>query len=150
MASGVQIEAYSVEDKGKGISFNRYCYNVQPGIEINYADGSNEVSDITIGMEGMIPFATYNASNSNPDLILEMNKHLEIAFEDQKNSNTYASMKNEITSIANEARAIGDYNQNEYQRYLALKQYEYRYFEVLKAYVPMLLRKEEFFTSTFK
>ena len=36
------MEAYSVEDKGKGISFNVYCYNVQPGVIINYADGSNK------------------------------------------------------------------------------------------------------------
>ena len=28
LCSGVQIEAYSVEDKGKGISFNVYCFNV--------------------------------------------------------------------------------------------------------------------------
>ena len=44
LGNGVQIEAYSVEDKGKGISFNVFCYNVQPGIEINYADGSNKLA----------------------------------------------------------------------------------------------------------
>ena len=48
LASGVQMEAYSVEDKGKGICFNVYCYNVQPGITINYADGSSKLSDGTI------------------------------------------------------------------------------------------------------
>ena len=40
LASGVQMEAMSVEDKGAGISFNVFCYNVQPGVEINYADGN--------------------------------------------------------------------------------------------------------------
>ena len=30
VANGVQMEAYSVEDKGKGICFNVYVYNVQP------------------------------------------------------------------------------------------------------------------------
>ena len=44
LCDGVQIEAYSVEDKGKGVSFNVFCYNVQPGIEINYADGSNKLA----------------------------------------------------------------------------------------------------------
>jgi len=39
VASGVQMEAYSVEDKGKGICFNVYVYNVQPGINIDYATG---------------------------------------------------------------------------------------------------------------
>ena len=41
LASGVQIEAWSVEDNGKGICFNVYCYNVQPGIVIDYATGES-------------------------------------------------------------------------------------------------------------
>lgn len=41
LCSGVQMEAYSVEDSGKGVSFNVYCYNVQPGVIIDYIDGSN-------------------------------------------------------------------------------------------------------------
>ncbi len=45
LCDGVQIEAYSVEDKGKGISFNVFCYNVQPGISIDYRDGSNWLAD---------------------------------------------------------------------------------------------------------
>ncbi|MGN0046175.1 MAG: DNA/RNA non-specific endonuclease [Eggerthellaceae bacterium] len=41
VASGVQMEAQSVEDDGAGICFNVYCYNVQPGVEIDYATGEN-------------------------------------------------------------------------------------------------------------
>lgn len=41
VASGVIMEAWSVEDAGKGISFNVFVYNVQPGIIINYSDGSS-------------------------------------------------------------------------------------------------------------
>ncbi|MDE7390625.1 MAG: DNA/RNA non-specific endonuclease [Lachnospiraceae bacterium] len=41
LASGVLIEAISVEDSGEGICFNVYCYNIQPGIEINYLDGTS-------------------------------------------------------------------------------------------------------------
>ena len=44
VASGVQIEAYSVEDEGDGICFNVYCYNNQPGVEIDYSDGSSKLS----------------------------------------------------------------------------------------------------------
>lgn len=47
LASGVQIEAYSVEDNGKGICFNVYCYNVQPGIEIDYATGESKAGAST-------------------------------------------------------------------------------------------------------
>lgn len=49
VASGVQMEAYSVEDKGKGVCFNVYCYNVQPNIIINYSDGKSKLAadDVT-------------------------------------------------------------------------------------------------------
>ena len=41
VASGVQMEAWSVEDEGEGICFNVYCYNVQPGVVIDYATGKS-------------------------------------------------------------------------------------------------------------
>lgn len=41
VASGVIIEAKSVEDKGAGVQFNVYCYNVQPEISIDYIDGQS-------------------------------------------------------------------------------------------------------------
>lgn len=41
VASGVQMEAESVEDDGAGICFNVYVYNVQPDITIDYATGDN-------------------------------------------------------------------------------------------------------------
>lgn len=47
LASGVQMEAYSVEDNGEGICFNVYVYNVQPGIAINYVTGDNWLSGET-------------------------------------------------------------------------------------------------------
>ena len=44
LSSGVLIEAYSIEDDGKGICFCVYCYNVQPGIDIDYKTGENRKS----------------------------------------------------------------------------------------------------------
>jgi len=41
VASGVQMEAYSVEDNGKEVCFNVFVYNVQPGINIDYATGKS-------------------------------------------------------------------------------------------------------------
>ena len=43
LASGVTIEAKSIEDEGKGISFNVYVYNVQDGIKINYNNGDSSL-----------------------------------------------------------------------------------------------------------
>lgn len=45
VARGVQMEAYSVEDNGEGISFNVYCYNNQPGVTIDYATGESVLSE---------------------------------------------------------------------------------------------------------
>lgn len=45
LASGVEMEAFSVEDSGAGVKFNVYCYNVQPGIVIDYATGENHAQE---------------------------------------------------------------------------------------------------------
>ncbi len=45
VARGVWMEAWSVEDDGDGICFSVYCYNVQPGITICYADGTSSPDD---------------------------------------------------------------------------------------------------------
>lgn len=45
VASGVQMEAKSVEDNGDGILFNVYCFNAQPGIAIDYATGDSHQDD---------------------------------------------------------------------------------------------------------
>lgn len=44
LASGVQMEGYSVEDHGDGISFNVYCYNAQPGVKIDYKTGESSAN----------------------------------------------------------------------------------------------------------
>ncbi len=46
VADGVQMEALSVEDDGEGVCYNVFLYNIQPGIEIDYATGDSwESSD---------------------------------------------------------------------------------------------------------
>lgn len=41
VASGVVMEAISLEDEGEGVCFNVYCYNVQPGVNIDYLTGKS-------------------------------------------------------------------------------------------------------------
>lgn len=45
VAAGVLMEAKSVEDDGDGISFNVFCYNVQPGVTIDYASGDSRLAE---------------------------------------------------------------------------------------------------------
>ena len=54
LASGVLMEAKSVEDQGEGIEFCVYVYNVQPGIKIDYATGKSELVTTTKTSDGII------------------------------------------------------------------------------------------------
>lgn len=51
VARGVQMEAYSIDDGGKGVCFNVYCYNVQPGLEIDYATGESREAEFVCDHE---------------------------------------------------------------------------------------------------
>ena len=44
LAQGVLMEAYSVEDDGRGVCFCIFAYNVQPGVIIDYYTGVNVAS----------------------------------------------------------------------------------------------------------
>ena len=59
VADGVQIEAMSVEDKGEGIFFNVYCYNVQPGISIDYSTGESWIETENIPEKAGTKESTY-------------------------------------------------------------------------------------------
>ncbi len=45
VCTGVRMEGLSVEDGGEGICFDVFCYNCQPGVEIEYADGSSRIDE---------------------------------------------------------------------------------------------------------
>lgn len=67
VASGVLMEAKSVEDNGEGICFNVYVYNVQPGITINYANGESRLteSDTNTDNSGSIKNDTGTSDNTS-------------------------------------------------------------------------------------
>ena len=44
LASGVEMEAWSVEDNGKGVKFNVFVYNIQDGIIIDYKTGNSTLN----------------------------------------------------------------------------------------------------------
>ncbi len=45
VASGVLMEAKSVEDNGKGLTYSIYVYNVQNGITIDYLTGKSQLNE---------------------------------------------------------------------------------------------------------
>lgn len=44
VASGVEMEAMSVEDNGAGVKFNIYIYNVEDGVIIDYKNGESRIA----------------------------------------------------------------------------------------------------------
>ena len=70
VASGVQIEAQSVEDQGEGILFNVYCYNVQPGVTIDYATGDSVLAE---NAEAQSNTATSNDGASQQNAVTQSN-----------------------------------------------------------------------------
>lgn len=44
LARGLRMEAWSIEDKGEGICFHVYVYNLQPGIAIDYTTGESTLA----------------------------------------------------------------------------------------------------------
>ncbi len=69
VARGVELEGMSVEDAGEGILFHVYCYNVQPGIEIDYATGESREADAgdASGEVGIYVLNTGNKKFHLPD-----------------------------------------------------------------------------------
>lgn len=61
VARGVLMEAYSVEDSGKGITICVYLYNVQPGVYIDYFTGVNIIEG------GALPDYSEDNTNDNTD-----------------------------------------------------------------------------------
>lgn len=64
LADGVEMEAWSVEDNGKGICFNVYCYNVQPGVMITYANGKNKADGSVKGNISAKSSGKYNKNKT--------------------------------------------------------------------------------------
>ena len=84
VAKGVKMEGYSVEDKGEGISFNVFCYNVQPGVTINYATGDSDGNGKT----------EYNSNSNNRQTASSSNKSTKNS-NSNKNTNSSSSTTTE-------------------------------------------------------
>ena len=101
VAKGVQMEAYSVEDDGEGVMFNVFVYNVQPGIEIDYATGESWLSG-----EERPAQTTNNKNNSNS------NKSNNIDNKQSTNSSQNNSVNNSNNSTSNNKNTNTSTNSN--------------------------------------
>ncbi len=73
VASGCRLEAYSVEDKGEGVLFHVFVYNVQPGITINYATGESHLNGEGKQTEATEAATTTAPPEGQPDFVVNKN-----------------------------------------------------------------------------
>lgn len=66
VADGVEMEAYSVEDQGKGVRFHVFVYNAEPGVEIDYATGKSRRAKAT-GSHGEMAQSAGDTSAHNQE-----------------------------------------------------------------------------------
>ena len=65
VARGVHMMTESVEDGGEGVAFNVFCYNVQPGVVIDYGTGASMLE------EDATPLPDVSGAESAPDAASE-------------------------------------------------------------------------------
>lgn len=65
VASGVQMEAMSVEDNGESICFNIFCYNNQPGVIIDYKTGESTLANGADNQEDFVDNQEYILNTSS-------------------------------------------------------------------------------------
>ncbi|WP_155831489.1 DNA/RNA non-specific endonuclease [Butyrivibrio sp. LC3010] len=90
LCDGVKIEALSVEDGGKGVSFNVFCYNVQPGVIIDYSDGSNKLDK---------DYKTTQSENADHSKAADQNNNKGQADEKVASDKTYSYIGNRNSHV---------------------------------------------------
>lgn len=110
VASGVHMEAKSVEDNGDGILFNVYCFNAQPGIAIDYATGNSHQDDSVVADASK---STTAAEANVQTYVLNTNTkkfHKESCNSaksmDTSNKKTYTGSRQEIIDMGYEACGV--------------------------------------------
>jgi len=117
VADGVLMEALSLEDGGKGLKFAVYCFNVQPGVVIEYATGEswpanvntadqNEQNVSVDAMETEDDPADPNEPESEKTYILNTNTHKfhrptcgSVSDMKEKNKREYTGTRDEVISM---------------------------------------------------
>ncbi|MBR1692738.1 MAG: DNA/RNA non-specific endonuclease [Lachnospiraceae bacterium] len=105
LADGVRMEAKSVEDDGEGVCFHVFCYNVQPGIVIDYATGDSSgeafsgTENISDGFGNTSPDTTAKdfdttSQEQSPDAALQGNGTVSDNGADIAGARTYILNKN--------------------------------------------------------
>lgn len=139
-----KILGYDFEYSNQCDSFAALVYYIHV-LGDYHENESYKVTDI------MIPFARNNPGDNNTDIIYELQKHLGVIFNDQKDSRTYKEMVQQLDYYGEKARSLaattGGINTSE--KLQQNQEYVNAVLDLLEDKVPKLLRNEPFFTKVF-
>lgn len=134
--------------------FGKYCDKNDAFCELIYYVhilGDHLEADKYTVEDLIIPCARANYSESNPDIFGDLSAAFTVLFSDQKDSLTYSSLTSEMDTLAEKARTLagttGGINTDE--KFEEYHQYEEDLMDLLIAYVPLLLKEEDFFSEVF-
>lgn len=91
VASGVLLEAQSVEDQGEDLQFCVYVYNVQPGITIDYATGASSSGEQSPESASQLRTEEQNMESESPSRTGEQSPELESQFRTEEQNMESAS-----------------------------------------------------------
>ena len=86
VARGVRMEGWSVEDEGDGVCFDIFCYNVQPGIVIDYSNGNSRLDTPATNTS---PTTSSKVTQTKPETQTPAAQTTPVAKEYVLNTNTY-------------------------------------------------------------
>lgn len=139
-------KVFNLDDQKKINSFAAILYYIHIlGDYIPCNDDTHEIGGI------MISFAHGHPSDTNRDVIYELEYYFEILFRDQKKTNVYREMKLELDDVAEKARKLesttGGINTDEKRKEYA--DYAKETLKILENNVHILLKNEPFFANLF-
>ena len=82
VADGILMEGYSVEDEGTGVCFCVYCYNVQPGITIDYSTGESEYTGEYLSTALQYDFQTVKGESFTAEPVEDVTEAYTEAYEE--------------------------------------------------------------------
>lgn len=138
--------------------FGNYCTKCDSFCALLYyvhvlGDYSEAQDGYKSSIDQLIPFAKRNASDKEPDIFWEINKHLKLLFAGQEDRREYKNLISDLNDLADDARVlfssankISSMTSEEYEQML---DYQKQLMDLLVDKVPILLSHEAFFSDVF-
>lgn len=145
------FSVFSGEVLGHDFGYADKCNSFAALIYYVHIIGDHEAREGYKVTDVMMPLAQAHVDASNPDILSEVKRHLQVIFADQQDTHKYKALMQELDALAGDARALaattGGINSDE--KFLVFHDQVIGLLTLLQDYVPNMLKEEKFFTDVF-